>query len=265
MKRSLVHAVVLMVVASTLGSAGTVLAAPSHASGPGTSFDAVTAWNKNAGDAALAACIAPAGNPLHESRMYAMTHLAIHDALNAIDRRSAPYAFFGHASRRASTAAAVATAARDVLVSTISELPAPVPQACVDAGVASVEADYAAALDAIPDRPAKRNGVNVGARAAAAILALRADDGSDTALLDFAYPQGTEPGEYRFTPGTPFAFAPGWADVTPFVLQDGSQFRARAPVRRDGCRVHRGLRRGETTGWRRHHDAQRANGRADAR
>ena len=55
--------------------------------------DAVSTWNANAGDAALAACLAPTDNPLHESRLYAATHLAIHDALNAIDRRSRPYAF----------------------------------------------------------------------------------------------------------------------------------------------------------------------------
>jgi hypothetical protein len=61
------------------------------------------------------------------------------------------------------------------------------------------------------------------------MLALRADDGSDTPLLDFAYPQGDQPGEYRFTPGTPFAFAPGWQDVTPFVLGDSSQFRTDEP------------------------------------
>jgi hypothetical protein len=48
-------------------------------------------------------------------------------------------------------------------------------------------------------------------------------------LLDFAYPQGTDPGEYRFTPGFSFAFAPGWADVTPFVLKDSSQFRPGPP------------------------------------
>lgn len=35
--------------------------------------------------------------------------------------------------------------------------------------------------------------------------------------------------EYRFTPGTPFQFAPGWADVTPFVLRSSDQFRASKP------------------------------------
>jgi hypothetical protein len=54
--------------------------------------DAVSDWNANAGKAAIAACISPRDNPLHESHMYAMTHVAIHDALNAIDRRSRPYA-----------------------------------------------------------------------------------------------------------------------------------------------------------------------------
>jgi hypothetical protein len=157
--------------------------------------------------------------------MYAMTHVAIHDALNAIDRRSLPYAFDGAAGPLASPDAAVATAARNVLVTLLAQLPdPPVPQACRDAGVASVEADYAAALAAIPDGPAKTQGVEVGAAAADAILALRSDDGSDTLLVDPAYPQGTEPGEYQFTPGTPFAFAPGWGDVTPFVLRSSTQF-----------------------------------------
>jgi PAP2 superfamily len=190
--------------------------------------DAVTAWNANAGEAAIVACLAPANNPLHESRMYAMAHLAIHDALNAIDRRSRPYAFDGRVERQTSAAAAVATAARDVLVPLINELPDPF-SACSAAGVASVEADYAAALGAIPDGPVKSRGIEVGAAAAATILDLRAVDGSDTPLFDTAYPQGTQPGEYRFTPGFDFAFAPGWADVTPFVLRDSSQFRAPPP------------------------------------
>ena len=194
--------------------------------------DAVTAWNANAGEAAVAACISPVGNPLHESRMYAMTHVAIHDALTAIDRRSRPYAFDGAAGPLASPDAAVATAARDVLVTLLGQLS--VPPTCIDAGVASVEADYTAALGAIPDGPAKSQGVEVGAAAAAAILALRADDGSDTLLQDFAYPQGTEPGEYQFTPGTPFAFAPRWGDVTPFVLRSSSQFPVRPPYKLTG-------------------------------
>jgi PAP2 superfamily len=193
--------------------------------------DAVTDWNANAGRAALAACIAPGDDPLHESRLYAMMHVAIHDALNAIDRRSRPYAFDGYAAPGTSADAAVAAAARHVLVPVIGQIPFPFPQACRDAGVATVEADYAAALAAIPAGAAKADGIQVGQAAAAAILALRASDGSDTPLLDFAYPQGTGPGEYRFTPGFTFAFAPGWGTVTPFVLNHASPFRANAPYR----------------------------------
>jgi len=196
---------------------------------PGGSTNAVITWNANAGDAAIAACIAPFDNPLHESRLYAMMHLAIHDALNAIDRRYRAYAFTATVQGPVSPEAAVAAAARDVLVTLIGQIPAPFPPACITAGIASVEADYATALAGIPDGVAKTEGLRVGRDAAAAILALRADDGSDTPLLDTDYPQGTAPGEYRFTPGFSFVFAPDWADVTPFVLRKSSQFRPEPP------------------------------------
>ena len=191
-----------------------------------------------------------------------MTHVAIHDALNAIDRRSRPYAFTARVERGASPEAAVAAAAHDVMVPLLNQIPAPFPPACGTAGVASVEADYAAALNAIPDGRAKTRGIEVGKAAAAAILALRAADGSDTPLIDPSYPQGTRPGEYRFTPGTPFAFAPGWADVTPFVLE---QFPvpSGSALRGDVEEVHGRLRRDQAPRRGRHHHAKRAHRRAD--
>jgi hypothetical protein len=189
--------------------------------------DAVTDWNVNAGRAAMAACLSPTGNGLAEARMYAMVHVAIHDALNAIDRRSRPYALDEEVNGPLSPSAAIAAAARDVLVSVIGQLQES-PE-CIAAGLASAEADYAAALAAIPAGAAKRRGVRLGQAAAAAIVALRASDGSDAPLLDFAYPEGTRPGEWRFTPEVPFAFAPLWGQVTPFVLTHGSQFRPGPP------------------------------------
>jgi hypothetical protein len=193
--------------------------------------DAVTDWNARAGAAAVAACISPADDPLHESRLYAMVHVAIHDALNAIDRRSRPYAYDGPAQPTASADAAVAAAARDVLVTAIGQIPAPFPPACLAAGIASAEASYVAALALIPDGPAKTEGIQLGQAAAAAILERRANDGSDTPLLVFDFPQGTNPGEHRFSPGFTFEFAPGWADVTPFVLNHAAQFRSDPPYR----------------------------------
>jgi len=123
----------------------------------------------------------------------------------------------------------VAAAARDVLVATIGQLPFPSP--CVAAGIASAEADYAAALVAIPNGTAKSQGIALGQASAAAILEARENDGSDTPLQDFNYPQGVNPGEYRFTPGVTFAFAPGWGSVTPFVLNHASQYRANPPYK----------------------------------
>jgi hypothetical protein len=189
--------------------------------------DAVTAWNVRAARASLAACLAPTGNGLAEARMYAMVHVAIHDALNAIDRRSRPYAFEAEVNAPTSPSAAIAAAAHDVLVSVIGQLQES-PE-CIAAGIASADASYGAALAAIPAGAAKRRGVRVGQAAAAAIIALRASDGSDAPLVDFAYPQGTKPGEWRFTPDVPFAFAPSWGKVTPFVLTHGSQFRPGPP------------------------------------
>jgi hypothetical protein len=161
--------------------------------------------------------------------MYAMMHIAIHDALNAIDRRSRPYALNTHV-RGASPDAAVAAAARGVLVPLLQQLPPPFSD-CVTGKkvVEGVEAEYAAAIDAIPHGLAKTRGLAVRRAAAAAILRARKADGSDTLLFDKAYPQGTRPGEYRFTPGSDFAFAPGWSDVTPFVLNSSSQFRPGPP------------------------------------
>jgi hypothetical protein len=197
---------------------------------PPAGGDAVTLWNANAGVAATAACLAPLNNPLHESRIYAMMHVAIHDAVNAIDRRSRPYALDVQAAAGASPDAAVAAAARDVLVSLIAQLPLELhTQACIDAGVASVEAAYTAALATIPDGQAKAQGIAVGQAAAAAILHLRAEDGAVGPFLNFACPQDTEPGEYQCTPGTPFIVFEVWEHVTPFVLNHSSQFRPGPP------------------------------------
>jgi hypothetical protein len=194
--------------------------------------DAVLTWNQNAGEAATEACIAPLANPLHESRMYAIMHIAIHDALNAIDRRSRPYAFDRPGQPGASPEAAVAAAARTVLVALITQLPSEVtPAPCIAAGKASAEADYAVALGLIPDSQAKTQGVALGEAAARTILARRAMDGAVGPFRNFACPQDTDPGEYQCTPGTPFIAFQVWKNVTPFVLRDSSQFRPGPPYR----------------------------------
>ena len=162
-----------------------------------------------------------------------MVHLAAHDALNAIQRRSRPYAYNARARPGTSPDAAVAAAAHDVL---ISQIPlSGVPPACVTAGKAQVEADYAKALGAMADGLAKTQGINLGQAAASAVIALRAHDGSDLPLVDPSFPQGTEPGQWRFTPGSPrVAFAAAWGSVKPFALLEATQFMPKPPLQ-VGC------------------------------
>jgi hypothetical protein len=216
-----------------LPSAATVASArppvePQPGAGP------VLLWNATAGTVAVGACLAPLDNPLHEVRAYAMMHLAVHDALNTIDPRfgtfTGPVPVTTHA---ASPEAAVATAARDVLAATIGSLPA----ACAEPGSGDVvRQTYDDALAAVPDGPAQDAGVAVGAAAAARVLAARASDGSDTPLVVADLPQGTDPGDWRFTPGFPFAFAPGWGDVDLFVPARHAHARRTAPLPVDSRR-----------------------------
>jgi hypothetical protein len=159
-----------------------------------------------------------------------MMHIAIHDALNAIDRRFRPYTFDKPAAPDASPEAAVAAAARDVIVPLLGQLPHELAaQSCIDAGVASVDAAYTAALAALPDAPATAQGIAVGQAAAAAILALRVEDRAGIPFQNAHCPQATPPGQYQCTPGFPFIAFEAWAKVTPFVLQDSAQFRPGPP------------------------------------
>ncbi|MDQ3776034.1 MAG: hypothetical protein M3461_17610 [Pseudomonadota bacterium] len=90
-----------------------------------------------------------------------------------------------------------------------------------------LDARRAASLAQVADGQAKTDGIAVGEAAALAVLAKRADDGSNT---DTSYTPGTEPGQYRPTPPdfTP-AFRPGLGQVTPFGIRHGSQFRLSPP------------------------------------
>jgi hypothetical protein len=176
-------------------------------------------------------------NPLVQTRSLAMVHVAMHDALNAVERRHAPYAFDGRAAAGASPQAAVAAAARDVLVGTLSVPGFGTPERQA-AGVTAADAAYAAALAAIPDGSAKIDGIAAGQAAAAAILARRKTDGA-TAVVP--YTPGSVPGAWQPTPnpvppdpdaggaGLIPAFLPGWGQVTPFALETGAQFRPAGP------------------------------------
>lgn len=154
--------------------------------------------------------------PPIQTHVLAVTHIAIHDALNAIALRYEPYEYRSSAPS-ASVAAAVAAATRDTLV---RFLPAAAPQ---------VDARYVAKLASIPDSAAKYSGIVVGQSAAAAILTRRGSEDLFGALGKRYTPGPAEPGVYQPTPPLNTVFLAGWGELVPFAMRSSSQFRSREP------------------------------------
>ena len=155
----------------------------------------------------------------------AIVQAAVLDSVSSITHDRAPYLVRVHARRGAPC-----------------QPPSPPPrtQACValyPEQRTALDARYASSRDA---------GTDVGNAVAAAILALRAHDGSaDPAVY---VPSG---GIGHWVP-TPPAFAPalepGWGRVTPFVLRSGSELRPPPPPAVGSDRAARDLREIEAIG-----------------
>jgi hypothetical protein len=179
----------------------------------------VERWNRVATDAAAAEEI----DPLSESRIFAIVHAAIHDALNAVEREYEPYQTRSSAPAGASPEMAVAAAAHATLEKLI---PARKP---------AFDAALAGALERMQDRRAALAGMEAGRAAASAVLATRANDGASRSV---AYVPGKKAGEYRPTPPdfTP-AFAAQWGAIRPFVLASSSQFRPAPPPAANSTRA----------------------------
>jgi hypothetical protein len=176
-----------------------------------TRADDVTSWNLTA----TAVAAAGGQNGIVQTRTTAIVHIAIYDAVNAIERRDRPYLVETSAASGASPEAAIATAAHDTLAELV-----PTQQANVDAA-------YKTSLDRIPDGPAKTNGIAVGRAAAAAIIRRRSADGS---AANAVWSPGVLPGEYRPTPpANAQALLPNWGKVLPFAMRTGDQFRCDPP------------------------------------
>ncbi len=143
--------------------------------------------------------------PLHQTRTFSIMHASIHDALNAIERRYAAYTPGLKPAPRASADAAVAAAARQVLVQLIPDQ------------AALVEGAYVRALESVREGPAKRAGIATGQAAALATLARRQADGADQATQPVFVPRPGV-GEYQFTAPFDFANLPGWGRVQPFGI-----------------------------------------------
>jgi hypothetical protein len=173
--------------------------------------DVVTDWNATAVTAVQA--LGPS-TPI-QSRALAIVHLAMFDALNAIDRRYVSYAPPLQAPPEASPDAAAATAAYEVLVRMI-----PLQKAVLDAALDR-------SLKDVADGPARQGGVAVGRQAAEQILAMRRADGADRKV---PFTPGSDRSTWRPTPPE---FLPAaltqWPQVKLFVIPSLDKFPVSGP------------------------------------
>lgn len=169
--------------------------------------DTVTDWNQTALDVMKAAKVA--GNPW--SRTLAMVHVAMSDAINSVQGRYTRYVSTVPIVPGASAEAAGAAAARQILVQLFPNQKAIVEEA------------YAASVKAIPEGPAKSQGVALGEQVAAAVQADRSADGTN---VPDAYRPVTSPGVWVPTTAPLFA---QYAKAKPWGLTGADQFRPGPP------------------------------------
>ena len=169
--------------------------------------DVVTDWNARIDDIVTAANVA--NHPA--TRAYAAAQTAVYEAVNAITRRY-PAAVTGlQAPPGAAVDAAVAAANRTALLALL-------PQQRV-----AVEAAYAEAMSGVADGPGRIAGIELGERAASAVLARLGDD---RASADEQYRPLTTAGVYV---PTTIPLVPQWPQRRPWLMASADQFRPGPP------------------------------------
>ena len=208
-----------------------LLAPPRTTRQPGSATNAVRYWNQVTLDANAIDHTPPGpdesrvfGEQLGPGRTalaFAIVHVAIFEAVNAVTGGYTSYTGLEPAPAGTSIEAAVAQAAHDTLA---AEYPSQAPR---------FDDLLANDLAQLPDDDAKQSGIDLGGRAAASILALRVDDGSQyqEPRLGEDFFTSDEPGKWRQDPiaQSPLALGAYWGSVTPLVLSWSGQFRAPAP------------------------------------
>jgi hypothetical protein len=173
--------------------------------------DAVTDWNETAIRAAASVGISTGW----QSRIVAIAHAAMFDAVNSIERQYTPYAVEVSPPAGASAEAAAITAAHTVLTQLV-----PDQKHMLDAALTST-------LAKVADGAAKEAGAAVGREVAVKLLDLRGNDGIDAKV---AYTPGTAPGAWQPTPPDFRAAAlPQLGAVKPFMLKASDQFTMVGP------------------------------------
>ena len=180
-------------------------------------------WNETAMNV-----LTPSGRPLlTQPFVVAAMHVAMYDAVMAIEGYAEPFGTAITAPPDASAEAAAATAAHRVLVGFLP------------ANAATFDAALTESLAAIPDGPAETDGIAVGEAAGWGTLAYRLGDGSQTGPLPPMLPPG--PGVWAPTPPATSGLAPWLGTATPFTMRSPDQFRPAPPPALDSGRFRRAL------------------------
>lgn len=174
--------------------------------------NAVTDWNNIAVKTALAGNpVIPPNIPNGMALYLAYVHLAIHDAVNAVQHRYRSYGLPINAADGASAEAAVAAAA---YVTLLYDFPAQ---------TATLTATYNGWLAALPDS-GKSDGIAAGTAAANVLFAIRSGDGRG-ANVPYAFPAVPTPGVWMPTPpGFAAPVTPWMGQMVPFTMTSASQF-----------------------------------------
>jgi hypothetical protein len=224
-RRRLWIAMVATVVLAGLSVFGASAAPPAAADAT-----AVTQWNLIA-VSTLAGLPMPAGGAAPASQInMGMVQGAVYDAVNAITpKHHRPYLLNRRFGNTASDEAAVATAAYLVLRNIVETVPQDISFPTRGTVLDSLETQYNAATNAIPDSPFKEMGIAAGNAAAQAMIDARKDDGRFGPSQFVANPK---PGYWDpVAPnGTTAADPTPWVGgVEPFLMQSSSQFRSPDP------------------------------------
>ena len=185
----------------------TMLALPARA---GAQQNAALEWN----DIARQLIVVGAYSPVQQTRLMAIVHVAMHDAVNSITGAFEQYGAAPMPAPGYSADAAAIGAAHRALFGTVGDstlLASRFTQSLAARGLTAQDAS-----------------VLYGESIADAIVALRQHDGASSSAFAFVPGDARAPGVWTPMPGQT-SLLPGWGSVTPFVLRSGSQFRPDPP------------------------------------
>ncbi|WP_328368778.1 vanadium-dependent haloperoxidase [Streptomyces sp. NBC_00445] len=197
-----------MAAAASTGLMSTAQASPRPTPDPAV----ITDWNA----IAVRTIFAEGQQPPPVAQLYlGFVSTAVYDAVAAIDGRYAPYAKQPRPRPHASSQAAAATAAYQVL------------SHYFPASAQALSSDYATSLEKIREGAGKTHGIRAGKAAAATIVRLRTGDGRGADVTLNVTPA---PGVWRPTPPALAPMLAPWLGfVRPLLLKSPTQIRPAGP------------------------------------